>query len=226
MHLMKVLKYLSQIILCTLAATAATSSDAESTMTLPATYALSSARAAAAEADMTFFTIFFDDFNANLASYTSYMNGNNMQLPQEFVNYYYHLAGLPSTANLEADLASSFPFTPFQTFITKFPWYSSLLTDASASTLYLPQYFITASSNANNIGTVLSTIQPSAMTSTNISIGNATRYSTTGTVTSSTSSSAQSSLSSSLKSTESTNGAVKIQVTAQLILLVFVGFFP
>lgn len=222
MYSMKLLLYLSQIILCTVAAAATTSSSMESTMTPPATYALPSAQAAAAEADVTFFTIFFDDFNSNLASYTSYMNANNMQLPQEFVNYYYHLAGLPSSADLEADLASSFPFTPFQTFITKFPWYSNLLMEASASTLYLPQYFITASSNASSIGTVLSTMPPSAVTSRNISLGNATRYSTTGTLTSSTSSSTQAS--SSLKSTESKNGAVKIQVTVQLILFMFVGF--
>lgn len=105
---------------------------------------LQSARGEAAAADLPFFIEFLDDFNLNMQSYTSYMNEAKMTLPQNVANYYYHLKDISETSELLIDLATSFPFTEFQTFITAFPWYSSILLQVSASTFYVPDDFITS----------------------------------------------------------------------------------
>ncbi|CAI4045809.1 hypothetical protein SKDZ_12G0940 [Saccharomyces kudriavzevii ZP591] len=102
-----------------------------------------SARSAAAGADMAFFMEFLNDFDTAFPQYTSYMMQNRLTLPQAVADYYYHMAALGSTADLQSDIAQSFPFTQFQTFITAFPWYTSLLNKASVTTIYLPQHFIT-----------------------------------------------------------------------------------
>ena len=125
-------------------------------------------RSMAAEQDFSFFSAFLSDFGGNYQSYTSYMAENNMRLPQGVMDYYNHLAQLPSTANLEEDIASSFPFTEFQTFVTEFPWYSSLLEEAGATTIFLPAYF---ESNSGSITAAPST-NSSAM---NATVGNVTR---------------------------------------------------
>lgn len=103
------------------------------------------ARSSAAQANWPFYTVCLADINTNLPAYNSYMIDNNMELPQAIGDYYFHLANLPNTADLEEDIASNFPFTHFQTFITKFPWYSSMLQKASVSTIYLPQDFVSGS---------------------------------------------------------------------------------
>ena len=121
-------------------------------------------RSMAAEQDLSFFSAFLSDFGSNYQSYTSYMAENSMRLPQEVMDYYNHLAQLPQTADLQQDIASSFPFTQFQTFVTEFPWYTSLLEDAGASTIYMPEYF--ESYNGSTIG--------SNGTSFNETVGNLT----------------------------------------------------
>lgn len=100
------------------------------------------ARSSAAEADLPFLTVFAEDLNSNLPAYTSFMASNDMTLPQAVADYYFHLMQLSQTADLQKDVASSFPFTQFQTFVTNFPWYDSLLQRASVSTLYVPQDFV------------------------------------------------------------------------------------
>lgn len=106
------------------------------------------ARSAAADADMAFFMEFLNDFDTAFPQYTSYMMQNHLTLPQAVADYYYHMVDLTSTADLQSDIAQSFPFTQFQTFITGFPWYTSLLNKASATTIYLPQHFITDETEA------------------------------------------------------------------------------
>ncbi|QLL30512.1 hypothetical protein HG536_0A03300 [Torulaspora globosa] len=103
------------------------------------------ARASAAQANLPFYTVCLADINTNMPAYSSYMVDNNRQLPPAVANYYFHAVTLASTADLEADIANSFPFTEFQTFITQFPWYDSLKQKASVSTVYLPQDFMTSS---------------------------------------------------------------------------------
>lgn len=108
------------------------------------------ARSKAADYDMAFFVAFLTHFDSNIASYTSYMIKNHITLPQGIANYYNHLATLPDDGDLAADIVSTFPFTQFQTFITAFPWYSSLLQDGGITTMYLPEYFMTASDLSSN----------------------------------------------------------------------------
>ncbi|CAI4046143.1 hypothetical protein N7582_003739 [Saccharomyces uvarum] len=114
------------------------------------------ARSAAADADMAFFMAFLDDFETAFPQYTSYMMQNHLTLPQAVADYYYHIADLASTANLESDIAQSFPFTQFETFITAFPWYTSLLEKASATTIYLPQHFLTDDTQPSETSSVYS----------------------------------------------------------------------
>lgn len=108
-------------------------------------------RYAAAEADMPFFTAFLDDFDVNLPKYTSYMMQNHITLPQAVADYYYHLAPLATDIDLQSDIAKTFPFTEFQTFISAFPWYSSLLSQVGASTLFVPADFENRHSNSIRI---------------------------------------------------------------------------
>lgn len=112
---------------------------------------VNSLRYEAAGADMPFFTAFLNDFDVNLSKYTSYMMQNHITLPQAVADYYYHLAPLATDIDLQSDIAQTFPFTEFQTFVTVFPWYSSLLSDADATTLLLPDDFVTKEVNPTHI---------------------------------------------------------------------------
>lgn len=116
------------------------------------------ARKSAAGANLPFFTVFVSDINTNLAAYNSFMESNNMKLPQAVADYYFHVIRLSQTADLEKDVASSFPFTQFKTFITKFPWYDSLLQRASVSTLYVPQDFVSSATAGAQLGTSTSKV--------------------------------------------------------------------
>lgn len=111
---------------------------------------LSSARSAAASADYGILLAFVEGVNSDMTLYKSYMEAHGNKLPQSVADYIYYLAAIPSSIDLEANFASKFPFTEFQTFITNFPNYSSLLSKGSATTLYLPEYFITDSNVETN----------------------------------------------------------------------------
>ncbi|KOG97754.1 Afb1p DI49_3569 [Saccharomyces eubayanus] len=130
------------------------------------------ARSAAADADMPFFLAFLEDFETAFPQYTSYMMQNHLTLPQAVADYYYHIADLASTANLESDIAQSFPFTQFKTFITAFPWYTSLLEKASATTIYPPQHFLTDDTQPSETSSAYSS--RTASTSTENSIASST----------------------------------------------------
>lgn len=101
------------------------------------------AKAKAADEDIGFVLYFFQDFEEQMPEYTSYMMQNHITFPQHVADYYYHLVGLPSTADLQPDVISYFPFTQFHTFVTAFPWYSSILSKANMTRFYLPEDFIT-----------------------------------------------------------------------------------
>ncbi|CCF58863.1 hypothetical protein KAFR_0F02660 [Kazachstania africana CBS 2517] len=161
------------------------------------------ARQEAAKADMAFFMVFLEDFQINYDSYTSYMIDNHVTLPQAVANYYFRLE-LDSTveANLLSDIAYTFPFTQFQSFITRFPWYSSLLADAGATTMCLPEYYVTKDMGSN------STISAIAESSSSI------------TITSSTSISNDHS-----DSVSSHNGSNRLEIILPMFILAFFGFF-
>lgn len=107
-------------------------------------------RSDAAQIDINFFTAFLEDFNDKFDMYTSVMNQYKLTLPQNVANYYYHLAPLPSTIDLQSDIAVNFPFAEFKSFITKFPWYSSLLSDGKVTDFYLPSDFISHTETLTN----------------------------------------------------------------------------
>ncbi|KAL3232646.1 hypothetical protein RNJ44_04562 [Nakaseomyces bracarensis] len=106
-----------------------------------------------------------------MPEYTSYMIQNHLTFPQDVADYYNHLAFLPSTADLESDIIRYFPFTPFQTFVTAFPWYTSILSKAGKPRMYLPEDFITQAEaeQTTSISTVSNnnTAKPSNTGSTN-----------------------------------------------------------
>lgn len=104
-------------------------------------------RSMAESKDFNFFMAFLNDFDKNFPVYTSYMVANKLRLPQQVADYYNHLAKLPSTVNLEDDIINSFPYTEFQTFVTNFPWYTSLLKEGDITTMYLPRDFESISVN-------------------------------------------------------------------------------
>ncbi|SMN18821.1 similar to Saccharomyces cerevisiae YLR040C Putative protein of unknown function [Maudiozyma saulgeensis] len=108
-------------------------------------------RSMAEEKDFKFFIAFLNDFDTNYPSYTSYMIENKLKLPQQVADYYNHLAKLPSTIDLELDIINSFPYTEFQTFVTNFPWYSSLLKQGDITTMYLPRDFISVSNEESSM---------------------------------------------------------------------------
>lgn len=136
-------------------------------------------RSIAAQEDLAVLAVFMEDFKTNHDSYTSYLESNKLLLPETILQYYNHVTKLGSTVNIEEDIASSFPFTQFQTFMTLIPWYTSILKEAGATTFYVPDDFnsdtgamaaaplaATASSN----GTAGNTTQTSNVSSDDASV--------------------------------------------------------
>ncbi|KAL2709982.1 Afb1 [Kluyveromyces marxianus] len=105
--------------------------------------ALNQAKQEAASADINFFIGFISDFNANQKSYTSYMKEAQMTMPQDIADYYFHLQQVTESTQLLEDIATSFPFSDFKTFITAVPWYTQLLSQASITQFYVPDDFMT-----------------------------------------------------------------------------------
>lgn len=185
-------------------------------------------RSNAASVDIAFFTAFLEDFNDNFDKYTSIMNQNKVTLPQEVANYYYHLAPLPSTVDLQSDIAVNFPFTEFKSFITKFPWYSSLLTEGHITDFYLPSDFIShtesseenKNSQHNNIATSLKTSDSKSITSSASKEPSSRSIKTTQPTASS-----SLSITTSQSTSTSQNNAIDSKSTLSLILLPLVLFW-
>ncbi|CCK68258.1 Afb1p KNAG_0A05960 [Huiozyma naganishii CBS 8797] len=190
-----------------------------------------SARSMAADVDMPFFTAFLNDFGSNFQVYTSYMVQNDITLPQAVVNYYYHLAPMTTDIDLKSDIISQFPFTEFQVFITKFPWYSSLLSEASLSTIYLPQHFITneqseiisSTRTSKRFAAVTSTSDPAKSTSLTIASTRSLSSQTTATLTKQGTTSSNSKTTS-RSNTKSKNGVPKKAPSLLITLLGLVSY--
>ncbi|GME77974.1 unnamed protein product [Ambrosiozyma monospora] len=99
--------------------------------------------AMAVESNTAEVNLFISDLNANYASYTSYMDSNNMQFPEDLVQFVYDLNQFTDAIQQNSYFVESFPITEFYTYFTAFPWYSSLLSEAGASTFYMPDDFST-----------------------------------------------------------------------------------
>ncbi|GMG21215.1 unnamed protein product [Ambrosiozyma monospora] len=86
---------------------------------------------------------FISDLNSNYASYTSYMDSNNMQFPAKLVQFMYDLNQMTDEIQQNSYFVENFPITDFYTYFTAFPWYSSVLSDVGVSTFYMPSDFST-----------------------------------------------------------------------------------
>lgn len=137
-----------------------------------------SLRSDAAKYDMPFFTAFLNDFDTDIGKYTSFMMENHITLPQAIADYYYHLATITSDINLESDIVQTFPFTVFQTFVTIFPWYSSLLKEANLTTLYLPNDFVTTNTASLSTSITPENISTGTSLATRTSIPNSVESTT------------------------------------------------
>lgn len=189
-----------------------------------------SLRSMAADADLNFFLAFISNFEQDLTQYKTFMAKNHITLPQAVANYYYRLITLPQTADLEADIASTFPFTDFKTFITAFPWYSSLLSDASASTIYLPEDFQTLQVTTSITGSISSSGSPSIVSPSPTSALSSVS-STMHSITSPSTSQPLSSSSATFRNTSSTSTSASLDKSKSLggqlnlnLLLVIIGF--
>lgn len=91
----------------------------------------------AADYDSPFIVYFIDDFSYNFDAYSSYMELNSIEVPTSLFNYYLEIAS-ETDYSFTSNLATQFPFEEFQTFITEFPWYSSLLSEADMTTIIAP----------------------------------------------------------------------------------------
>lgn len=120
---------------------------------------------------------FIEDAIINIAEdygqYTSYMAKHNMEFPQALMQFYVYM-----TAETDSDFptslfASQFPFTDFYTYITAFPWYTSLLEEAGATTFYLPEHYATVpettSSETSSESSTSVTSSPSPTSQSNAS---------------------------------------------------------
>ncbi|CCH59692.1 hypothetical protein TBLA_0B08760 [Henningerozyma blattae CBS 6284] len=122
------------------------------------------ARSKAADVDYSLFLEFLNDFNTRFQVYTSYMGQENIKLPQKLADYYNHLAGIPSSIDLKSDIIKTFPFDEFNTFITAFPWYESMLSSVSLTAVKVPADFLTSneaitsssSSSSTSVGASIS----------------------------------------------------------------------
>lgn len=83
------------------------------------------------------------DLGLNYQKYTSYMEERKIEFPQSLMQFYVYLTGATETDFPTSLFAASFPFTPFYTYITAFPWYNSLLSQAGMKTFYLPNHYAT-----------------------------------------------------------------------------------
>lgn len=136
-----------------------------------------SLRSDAARADISFFSVFLQDFKSNMDSYTSYLGAHDKTMPQEVADYYYHIAKLPNSADLEKDIASSLPFSQFRTFIADFPWYSTLLSKAHKTSMMLPQDF--AAKEASH-GSISPSVHPRSSSKSVTSVSSSKSHSHNG----------------------------------------------
>ncbi|KAL6948848.1 hypothetical protein ACO0QE_001323 [Hanseniaspora vineae] len=100
-----------------------------------------------------------------LQDYQSYATAASTQIPAEVLNYFQIIEAVSDYQELQSQMIKTFPFQGFQSFITIFPWYSTLLQEAQMTTYYLPKDFVssTASDASIQIVSSVSFSSPSAI---------------------------------------------------------------
>ncbi|GME67308.1 unnamed protein product [[Candida] boidinii] len=96
--------------------------------------------------DLALLDRFFKDFDDNYDYYTSYMNANKMEFPQEVVQFYMYLESVTNDEMITS-LADQYPFTEIYTFATAFPQYSSFLQDVGMTKYLFPSDFTSVSNS-------------------------------------------------------------------------------
>lgn len=131
---------------------------------------LSSASSAALEADYSVILNFVEDFGLKYTSYVNFMAANKMALPTPVGNYFVAIQSFNHESELtEYIKTQSFPFSDIATMITKFDWYSDILSSAGASTFYQPEYFLTGGHVAEETGSASGSSLASQTSSVNLS---------------------------------------------------------
>lgn len=97
------------------------------------------------------------DIANDYSKYASYMDENSMTYPQTLLQFYVGLGTITDDSFPTSYLVDNFPITQFYTFITNFPWYTSLLSEVDATTFYLPEHFATITSTVSSSSTSTST---------------------------------------------------------------------
>ncbi|KAH3670503.1 hypothetical protein OGAPHI_001018 [Ogataea philodendri] len=105
--------------------------------TITTTISPSDAAEVAYSMDSGVIEAFLEDFGSRYQDYTAYMDSANMAFPGTLVEFYMEAQQQTTdTAKLSSLLANDFPMSDFKTYISAFPWYTSLLDRAGESTLY------------------------------------------------------------------------------------------
>ncbi|KAH3901153.1 Afb1p SCDLUD_002636 [Saccharomycodes ludwigii] len=209
------LLYTLKFLFCVLSLTtqfslATTISKAPVTTTSVSTEIIELARSKAAQYDMPIISAFLADYNSDDIKYLSYLNENSKTLPQDIINYLYRIITISQYDSLQQDMASTFPFDEFQTFVQPFPWYSNILKSANATTFYVPEDF-ESTIHIETTSVVSANIGTTNMTSISKNTDNTvvTKTSTISTE-SNKSSTSNSSESSGTISTKSSNGGSRV----------------
>ncbi|KAG7858305.1 hypothetical protein KL919_003563 [Ogataea angusta] len=84
--------------------------------------------------------VFLNDFASRFDDYTSYMNSAGIPFPGSLVQFYMNVEQASTNqAAVTSMLVSDFPMSEFKTYISVFPWYSSLLSAGGESTIYVTE---------------------------------------------------------------------------------------
>ncbi|CDK28699.1 unnamed protein product [Kuraishia capsulata CBS 1993] len=100
------------------------------------------AKTLAAEYDFDFLVAFLNDFSSNIARYTSYMVDNSMTYPRQLVQFYNDVYTY-TDYGFTTLVPDQFPFSEFQTFISEFPWYTTLLKEGDITAFAVPADYLT-----------------------------------------------------------------------------------
>ncbi|KAH3659836.1 uncharacterized protein OGAPODRAFT_77997 [Ogataea polymorpha] len=144
--------------------------------TITTTVASADARKLVFSANAGVLQVFLNDFASRFDDYTSYMNSAKIPFPGSLVQFYMNVEQASTDqAAVTSMLVNDFPMSEFKTYISVFPWYSSLLSAGGDSTIYLTEDLVSKTvavdeeSNRFNLRVVSATTSASATLATSSS---------------------------------------------------------
>jgi hypothetical protein len=176
---------------------------------------LSSASSRALQSDATLIYNVLMDLNTQYTSYLKYMDSNGMHFPAEINQYMVKIQTINDESSLMAAIKTmSFPFSEFQTMMTVFPWYSSIMSNAVVTTFYEPSDFLMEAFATTSASAVETASESFIATASSVSSTSSVHYTTSSSFSSSTSFGTSSSKSSSASSSSSSNVSSSKSTTA------------